>query len=266
MNAAVQDGLLRAEEFVRTPQEREWMLRVHEKLLKIVDLSLIGSMDERSARQQIREITQRIMQNENAPLTALARQHVAKDIEDEILGLGPLESLLSDKSVSDILVNNYNSVYVERKGQLEKVEVSFRDNKHLLSIIDRIVTGVGRRIDESSPMVDARLKDGSRVNAIIPPLAIDGPSLSIRKFTVEKLGIEQLIQSGSVTEGMAELLRGIVKARLNVVISGGTGTGKTTMLNILSSFISPRERIVTIEDSAELQLQQPHVVHRQACR
>ena len=260
MNVAVQDAVLRNDDFMRTPQEREWMLRVHEKLLKIVDLSLIGSMDERSARQQIREITQRILQNENAPLTALARQHVAKDIEDEILGLGPLEALLSDKSVSDILVNNYNSVYVERKGQLEKVEISFRDDKHLMSIIDRIVTGVGRRIDESSPMVDARLKDGSRVNAIIPPLAIDGPTLSIRKFTVEKLGVEQLIQSGSVTEGMAELLRGIVKARLNVVISGGTGTGKTTMLNILSSFISPRERIVTIEDSAELQLQQPHVV------
>ncbi len=241
-------------------QEQEWQKRIHDKLLKIVDLSLIGSMEENSARMQIREITQRIMLKENVPLSTLSRKRIAKEIEDEILGLGPLEPLLADDSVSDILVNSYNAVYVERSGRLEKVDVQFRDNKHLLNIIDRIVSGVGRRIDESSPMVDARLKDGSRVNAIIPPLAIDGPSLSIRRFTVEKLGIEQLIESGSLTEQMAELLRGIVKSRLNVVISGGTGTGKTTLLNVLSGFISPRERIVTIEDSAELQLQQPHVV------
>ncbi len=245
---------------MRSANERNWQVRVHDKLLKIVDLSLIGSMDDRSARAQIREITQRIMLNDNVPLSAIVRQRVAKEIEDEILGLGPLEQLLEDNSISDILVNNYNSVFVERQGQLEKVDVQFRDNKHLLNIIDRIVSGIGRRIDESSPMVDARLKDGSRVNAIIPPLAIDGPSLSIRRFTVEKLGIEQLIETGSITEQMAEMLRGVVKSRLNVVISGGTGTGKTTMLNVLSSFISPRERIVTIEDSAELQLQQPHVV------
>ncbi|MDO6460716.1 CpaF family protein [Granulosicoccaceae sp. 1_MG-2023] len=244
----------------RSPQEREWGRRVHEKLLNTIDLSRIGKMDERAARVQIREITQKIIQAENVPLSAIARQHICKDIEDDILGLGPLESLLADNTVSDILVNNAESVYVERKGVLEKVDVSFRDNQHLMTIIDRIVTGVGRRIDESSPMVDARLKDGSRVNAVIPPLAIDGPSLSIRKFTAEKLGIEELIRTGSVTEAMAELLRGIVKSRLNVVISGGTGTGKTTMLNVLSGFISPRERIVTIEDSAELQLQQPHVV------
>ncbi|MCB1755394.1 MAG: CpaF family protein [Gammaproteobacteria bacterium] len=245
---------------VRLDQEREWQKRIHDKLMKVVDLSLIGSMDERTARTQIREITQRIMLNDNVPLSAQARQRISKEIEDEILGLGPLEPLLADDGVSDILVNGYNSVYVERRGQLEKVNVQFRDDKHLLNIIDRIVSGVGRRIDESSPMVDARLKDGSRVNAIIPPLAIDGPSLSIRRFTVERLGIEQLIETGSITEQMAELLRGVVKSRLNVLISGGTGTGKTTMLNVLSGFISPRERIVTIEDSAELQLQQPHVV------
>ncbi len=244
----------------RSSQEKEWQKRIHEKLLKLVDLSLISDLDERNARSQIKEISQRIMVNENVPLNAQIRQRIIKDIEDEILGLGPLESLLSDNSVSDILVNRFDSVYVERHGQLEKTGVEFRDNGHLLNIIDRIVSNVGRRIDESSPMVDARLKDGSRVNAIIPPLAIDGPSLSIRKFTVERLGIEELIKAGSLTEQMAEMLRGVIRSRLNVLISGGTGSGKTTMLNIMSGFISSKERIVTIEDSAELQLQQPHVV------
>ncbi len=240
--------------------ERQWQIKVHDKLLKIVDLSMLGSMDEHSARLQIREISQRIMLSENVPLGLPSRERITLEIENEILGLGPLEPLLEDNSVSDILVNGFDSVYVERRGKLEKVNTQFRDNKHLLNTIDRIVSGVGRRIDESSPMVDARLKDGSRVNAIIPPLAIDGPSLSIRRFTVEKLGIEQLIETNSLTEQMAEMLRGVVKSRLNVVISGGTGTGKTTMLNVLSGFIASDERIVTIEDSAELQLQQPHVV------
>ena len=244
----------------RSSQEKEWQKRIHEKLLKLVDLSLISDLDERNARSQIKEISQRIMVNENVPLNAQIRQRIIKDIEDEILGLGPLETLLSDKSVSDILVNRFDSVYVERHGQLEKTSVEFRDNGHLLNIIDRIVSNVGRRIDESSPMVDARLKDGSRVNAIIPPLAIDGPSLSIRRFTVERLGVEELIEAGSLTEQMAEMLRGVIRSRLNVLISGGTGSGKTTMLNIMSGFISSKERIVTIEDSAELQLQQPHVV------
>ncbi len=260
MKNSAAEQVSRSEMVSRSDQEQKWQKSIHNNLLKVVDLSLIESMDELSARTQIREITQRIMLNENVPLSTLSRKRIAKEIEDEILGLGPLEPLLEDNSVSDILVNDYNSVYVERRGQLEKVDVKFRDNKHLLNIIDRIVSGVGRRIDESSPMVDARLKDGSRVNAIIPPLAIDGPSLSIRRFTVERLGVEQLIETGSITEQMAEMLHGIVKARLNVVISGGTGTGKTTLLNVLSGFISPRERIVTIEDSAELQLQKPHVV------
>lgn len=244
----------------RLDLERQWQIKIHDKLLKIVDLSLLGSMDEHSARVQIREISQRIMMSENVPLGLPSRERITLDIENEILGLGPLEPLLEDNSISDILVNGFDSVYVERRGKLERVNAQFRDNKHLLNTIDRIVSGVGRRIDESSPMVDARLKDGSRVNAIIPPLAIDGPSLSIRRFTVEKLGIEQLIETNSLTEQMAEMLRGVVKSRLNVVISGGTGSGKTTMLNVLSGFIASDERIVTIEDSAELQLQQPHVV------
>jgi len=217
-------------------------------------------MPERAARTQIREAATRLLDEENAPLSAASRQRVVRGIENEVLGLGPLEALLEDSSIADILVNRFDSVYVERHGRLEKTKLTFRDDAHLMNIIDRIVTGVGRRIDESSPMVDARLKDGSRVNAIIPPLAIDGACVSIRRFTKEKLSTDDLIAIGSMTESMAELLGAIVKARLNVLVSGGTGSGKTTMLNILSGFISPRERIVTIEDSAELQLQQPHVI------
>ncbi len=240
--------------------ESEWTVQIHEKLLNALDLSLVASMPERTARTQIRDAATRLLDEESAPLSAASRQRVVRGIENEVLGLGPLEALLEDPSVADILVNRFDSIYVERHGRLDKTRLSFRDEAHLLNIIDRIVTGMGRRIDESSPMVDARLKDGSRVNAIIPPLAIDGACLSIRRFMKEKLSTADLIAIGSMTESMAEVLGAIVKSRLNILVSGGTGSGKTTMLNILSGAISPRERIVTIEDSAELQLQQPHVI------
>jgi pilus assembly protein CpaF len=240
--------------------ELDWKYRIHERLLKTVDLTLMGALEERQARAQIREVAQRLITDESVPLPAVARQRIIRQIEDEILGLGPLEPLMADPTVSDILVNGFDSVYVERRGRIEGTDVRFRDNAHLMNIIDRIVSRVGRRIDESSPMVDARLKDGSRVNAIIPPLAIDGPTLSIRRFAVERLGMEDLIRIGSLTPPIAEVLAAVVQGKLNVLISGGTGSGKTTLLNILSGFIPATERIVSIEDSAELQLQQPHVV------
>ncbi len=240
--------------------ELEWKQRIHQQLLKTMDLSLLGSMDEQQARKQIREITQRLLSQETVPLSTAARQALIKQIEDEIFGLGPLEPLLANPSISDILVNGHKQVYVERRGKLEPTPVRFDNDGHLMNIIDRIVSSVGRRIDESCPMVDARLKDGSRVNAIIPPLAIDGPMLSIRRFSADLLGLEHLVKHRTLTPMMGELLMGVVKARLNVVVSGGTGSGKTTTLNVLSSFIPTNERIVTIEDSAELQLKQPHVV------
>ena len=243
-----------------TAAEHEWKQRINERLLNVLDLSLLQSVDEIRAREQIREIASRLMVEESAPLSVRQRKVVIQRIEDEVMGLGPLEPLLADKSISDILVNGAKSVYVERRGKLVKTDVTFRDDAHLLNTIDRIVSAVGRRIDESSPMVDARLKDGSRVNAIIPPLAIDGPSVSIRRFAVELLSAKDLVELGTITPEVARVLEVVVKARLNILISGGTGAGKTTMLNILSGFIPPDERIVTIEDSAELQLQQPHVV------
>jgi len=233
---------------------------VYQRLLKVMDLSLISSLPEREARSQIRAICERLLNEEQAPLALSSRQTVVKRIEDEVLGLGPLEPLLCDKTVSDILVNGSNQVYVERRGKLELTDVRFNNDAHLLNIIDRIVSAVGRRIDESSPMVDARLKDGSRVNAVIPPLALDGPSMSIRRFAVELLSMDDLTRLGTLTADLARVLNAIVTGRLNVLISGGTGAGKTTLLNLLSSFIPETERIVTIEDSAELQLQQPHVV------
>jgi pilus assembly protein CpaF len=209
---------------------------------------------------QIRDVANRLINEEAAPLSVIQRRHVVRQIEDEVMGLGPLEPLLADPSVSDILVNGPNNIYVERSGKLQRTAVRFNDDAHLLNIIDRIVSKVGRRIDESTPMVDARLKDGSRVNAIIPPLAIDGPVLSIRRFRKDALNIDDLVRYGSLNRALVGLLRAIVMARLNVMISGGTGSGKTTLLNAMSAFIPERERIVTIEDSAELQLQQPHVV------
>ncbi len=243
-----------------TAAEREHKELVYQRLLKVMDLSLIGSLADRDARRQIREICERLMSEEQVPLALASRQRVVRRIEDEVLGLGPIEPLLADATISDILVNGPNQVYIERRGRLELTDVRFNSDAHLLNIIDRIVSAVGRRIDESSPMVDARLKDGSRVNAIIPPLALDGPALSIRRFGVELLSIEDLIRLGSLTQQLAEVMSAVVRARLNVLVSGGTGAGKTTLLNLLSGFIPPTERIVTIEDSAELQLRQPHVV------
>lgn len=240
--------------------EQEWLHRMHEELLEVLDLSQLVGLSDRNARVQIREITQRLINEHSVPLSASSRARIVKGVEDEVLGLGPLEPLFADNTVADILVNGAQSVYVERFGKLEKTAITFKDDAHLLNIIDRIVSNVGRRIDESSPMVDARLKDGSRVNAIIPPLAIDGPTMSIRRFAVEKLGMDELVQGNSVSPQIASILNSIISGRLNVLISGGTGSGKTTMLNVLSGFISHKERVVTIEDSAELQLQQPHVI------
>jgi pilus assembly protein CpaF len=243
-----------------SPLEQEWKRRIYDKLLEIADLTMLAALDKSKSRTQIREITQRLFTEMGAPLALPQRQLLARRIEDEVLGLGPLEPLLNDPTVSDILVNGAKSVYVERRGKLEPTTITFHDDAHLMNIIDRIVSAVGRRVDESSPMVDARLADGSRVNAIIPPLAIDGPVLSIRRFAVERLGIADLLRIGTLTEPVANTLRAIVLGRLNVVVSGGTGAGKTTMLNVLSGFIPATDRIVTIEDSAELQLQQPHIV------
>ena len=243
-----------------SPMEAEWREKIYQQLLKVMDLSLLDTLDMADAGRQIREISLRLLDEYSAPVSASSRQLIIKQITDEVLGLGPLEPLLGDSSVSDILVNGFNSVYVERFGKLQRTDVRFRDDQHLLNIIDRIVSSLGRRIDESSPLVDARLKDGSRVNAIIPPLAIDGPSMSIRRFAVDLLNTQSLVQMGTLTPAIALMLKAIVRGRLNVLISGGTGSGKTTMLNVLSSFIPHNERIVTIEDSAELQLQQPHVV------
>ncbi|MGX0891831.1 pilus assembly protein CpaF [Pseudomonas sp. ADAK2 TE3594] len=243
-----------------TPVEAEWREKIYQQLLKVMDLSLLDSLEQAEATRQIRDICQRLLEEHSAPVSTTSRQLIIKQITDEVLGLGPLEPLLADHSVSDILVNGFASVYVERFGKLQRTDVRFRDDQHLLNIIDRIVSSLGRRIDESSPLVDARLKDGSRVNAIIPPLAIDGPSMSIRRFAVDLLNTDSLISVGTLTPAIALLLKAIVRGRLNVLISGGTGSGKTTMLNVLSSFIPQNERIVTIEDSAELQLQQPHVV------
>lgn len=242
-----------------TGELRAWRRHFHQRLLKLIDLSLIGSLQEREARAQIRELLHKLLEEEDVPLNAASRQRVIKQVEDEVLGLGPLEPLLADSSVADILVNGPGAVYVERYGRLQLTDVCFDDDAHLINIIDRIVSRVGRRIDESSPMVDARLKDGSRVNAVVPPLAIDGPLLAIRRFSVEPFSIDDLVGLRTLSPMIASVVQAIVRARLNVLISGGTGSGKTTLLNVLSSFVPVSERIVTIEDSAELRLQQPHV-------
>jgi pilus assembly protein CpaF len=234
--------------------------RVHRRLIERLNLSNLDSLDRAQVTLEVRKVVQDLLSRETVPLNFDEREELVTQVLDEIFGLGPLEPLLKDAEVADILVNTYDQVFVERRGKLTRTDVRFKDDRHLLQIIDRIVSAVGRRIDDSSPMVDARLPDGSRVNAIIPPLAIDGPHLSIRKFKRDALSGEDLLRTTSLTEPMLELLQGIVKARLNVLISGGTGAGKTTLLNILSSYIPADERIVTIEDSAELQLRQPHVV------
>lgn len=243
-----------------SPLEAEWKQMILPRVLGTLDLSMIGTVEEKRTRAQIRDIANRLINEEAAPLSLIQRRHVVRQIEDEVMGLGPLEPLLADPSVSDILVNGPEHIYVERAGKLQRTAIRFHDDAHLLNIIDRIVSKVGRRIDESIPMVDARLHDGSRVNAIIPPLAIDGPVLSIRRFRKDALRMDDLVRFGSLNSTLIELLRSIVLGRLNVMISGGTGSGKTTLLNAMSAFIPERERIITIEDSAELQLQQPHVV------
>ncbi|ELR65892.1 Type II/IV secretion system ATP hydrolase TadA/VirB11/CpaF, TadA subfamily [Photobacterium marinum] len=240
--------------------ERQIKKQLLDSIFNSLDLSLLETLPEEQAREQISETAALLLLEKDVPLNAESRKRVIEEIGDEILGLGPLEPLLKDKSISDILVNAHNQIYVERKGKLEITDASFRDDSHLLNVIDRIVSQVGRRIDEGSPMVDARLKDGSRVNAIIPPLAIDGPSLSIRRFAVERLQMDQLLDYGTLNAEMAHFLEAIVQGRLNILISGGTGSGKTTTLNVCSGYIPKNERIITIEDSAELQLQQPHVV------
>jgi pilus assembly protein CpaF len=233
---------------------------IHRKLIQNLNLERLAQMNRESALQELTRIIENLMDTDGMPITLLERERLAREVLDEVFGLGPLEPLMRDPSVADILVNSAKNVYVERRGLLEKTDIQFRDNAHLRQIIDRIVSAVGRRVDESSPMVDARLADGSRVNAIIPPLALDGPCLSIRRFANVKLSGAELVTNHSLTTQMLDLLKACVKARLNVLISGGTGAGKTTLLNLLSSYISDRERIVTIEDAAELQLQQEHVV------
>ena len=243
-----------------TQQELEWKQKINEKLLEVLDLSLIETIGEERARIEIRETANRLLAEDAAPLSLRQRQAVVKCIEDEVMGLGPLEPLLADPTISDILVNGYDSIFIERRGRLERTNLRFSDHGHLMNIIDRIVSAVGRRVDESSPMVDARLKDGSRVNAIIPPLALDGAILSIRRFAVDRLTMDKLIAFDTITAEVARVLAAVVTGRLNVLVSGGTGAGKTTLLNILSGFIPAEERIITIEDSAELQLQQPHIV------
>ena len=238
---------------------------VHRDLLTRVDLEKVASLRDGRIRGQVLAVVQDLVSKLSTPLSASERERLAREVLDEVFGLGPLEPLLKDPTVDDILVNTYKHVYVERAGILEETNTMFKDDVHLMHIIEKIVAGVGRRIDESSPMVDARLADGSRVNVIIPPLAVDGPALSIRRFGHSPLAADDLLANQTLIPPMLELLRGAVQARLNILISGGTGAGKTTFLNVLSSYISDRQRIVTIEDSAELQLKQRHVV-RLECR
>jgi len=239
---------------------QELKARIHQKMLDRVDLAVMETLPAEQLMKEIKSLVEQLLIEEKTPINLSERGRLVSDIQHEVLGLGPLEPLLDDPTISDILVNTYSQVYVERRGRLELTEIHFADNRHLLKIIDRIVSRVGRRVDESSPMVDARLPDGSRVNAIIPPLALDGPLLSIRRFSVVPLKIDDLIRYKSLTPAMAEVIEGLVRSKCNILISGGTGSGKTTLLNIMSSFIPSAERVVTIEDAAELQLQQPHVV------
>ena len=233
---------------------------LHRKILDRLDLEKLGRTPSEAAREEVLVLIRNTVNSEAVPLSFAERERLSREILDEIFGLGPLEPLLKDPSVSDILVNRYDRVYVERAGKIEPTGLTFKDDQHLMQIIDRIVSRVGRRVDESSPMVDARLADGSRVNAIIPPLAIDGPCLSIRRFGREAVTARHMIENKSLSEPMLELLSAMVKGKLNILISGGTGAGKTTLLNVLSGYIPNSERIVTIEDAAELQLKQEHVV------
>lgn len=233
---------------------------IHKKLLGVLNYERLSSIPKERVRAEIGRVVERLLEEERVPMTTAEQNRIVEEVLDEVLGLGPLEPLLKEPSISDILVNGYAKVYIERNGKLALTPVRFRDNAHLLHIIEKIVSQVGRRIDEAQPIVDARLPDGSRVNAIIPPLALDGPIVSIRRFAADPLEMDDLIALKTLTPQMAEIFKGIAKTRLNVLISGGTGSGKTTMLNVISRFIGEHERIVTIEDAAELQLKQEHVV------
>ena len=235
-------------------------IRIHRRLIDTLDLTRLSTLETEMIKHEIRRILEEQVMAESLPLSRLDRERLVTEVQHEVFGLGPLELLMKDPEITDILVNTHNQVYVERHGRLERTDVRFRDDGHLMQIIERIVSRVGRRVDEASPMVDARLPDGSRVNAIIPPLALDGPIVSIRRFGAEPLTMKDLIQFNSVPEQIAEVLRACVKSRLNILVSGGTGAGKTTLLNCLSNYIPETERIITIEDSAELKLQQEHVV------
>ena len=240
-------------------QYAELKANVHRKLLNRLNLEALAQADRSRAESEIRSLLGELLSEENIPISLGEREGLFGELVDDVFGLGPLEPLLRDPAVSDILVNTYKNVFVERGGQIERVTATFQDDKHLMRVIDRIVSGVGRRVDDSSPMVDARLQDGSRVNAIIPPLAVDGPLLSIRRFPAERLKADDLVTLKALTRPMLDFLSHCVRSRLNCLISGGTGAGKTTLLNVLSSYIGDKERIVTIEDAAELQLHQDHV-------
>src|SRR5215203_4182517 len=239
---------------------QELKARLHHALISRMDLTKLNVLPPERLHAEVSRLAKELLVTENAPLSTVEREMLIAEVQHELFGLGPLESLLADPTISDILVNGHAHIYIERRGKLEKTNITFKDDEHLMRVIERIVSTVGRRIDESSPMVDARLQDGSRVNAIIPPLSIDGPVLSIRRFGADPLKMDRLIENGALTKEVALLFEMCVKAKLNVLISGGTGAGKTTLLNALSAYIPTDERIVTIEDSAELQMQQPHVV------
>jgi pilus assembly protein CpaF len=247
---------------MRNPQYQDLKSRIHQELLNRLNLERLGKIRKEEAEPEIRNIIISLLEREaeKTPLSLFERESMITDVLNELFGLGPLEALLKDRDISDILVNRYDRIYIERNGKLEETALVFKDDQHLLRIIERIVSSVGRRVDESSPMVDARLQDGSRVNAIIPPLALDGPCLSIRRFRTDRLGAQDLVTRQSLTQPMLDFLQAAVACRLNVIISGGTGAGKTTMLNVLSGFISEKERIVTIEDAAELMMRQRHTV------
>ena len=246
-------------EVKKTTQFTELKMRLHQRLLDMINLSVIDKMPPEEFRREIGEMVRELLLEENKPLNHTEQNQLVDDMRDERLGLGPIEPLLKDPGITDILVNTHAQIFVEREGRLHLTPVRFKDDRHLLRIIDRIVSAVGRRVDESQPMVDARLADGSRVNAIIPPLAVDGPLLSIRKFSRVPIDMDRLVELGPFPREFADLLEGVVRARRNVLISGGTGSGKTTLLNAMSAYIDGRERIVTIEDAAELQMQQIHV-------
>ena len=239
---------------------QEMKARLHRTLINRMDLTKLSALTPDQVHAEVSRLAEAVLAQEAMPLSVSERERLVNDVQHELFGLGPLEPLLKDPTISDILVNSHDTIYIERRGKIEATNVRFKDDEHLMRVIERIVSSVGRRIDESSPMVDARLQDGSRVNAIIPPLSIDGPVLSIRRFGADPLKMSSLVENKALTKDIADMLQMVVHARLNCLISGGTGAGKTTLLNALSAYIPENERIVTIEDSAELQLQQPHVV------